>query len=84
FFGYHSISILPALSKKHVNTTTAVLNITDDIRFQIDNNLYCFLFLLDLSRAFDMIDHNILLYKLRKKLKFLNVACKLLKSFLSD
>lgn len=39
---------------------TAVLDVTDNIRQNVNNNLCTFLFLFDLTRVFDVIDYNLL------------------------
>lgn len=70
--------------RKFCNTTTAVLDLTEEIRQSVEDKLCTCLFLFDLSRAFDMIDHNILLFKLKTKFKFSAVACKLIRSYLVD
>lgn len=70
--------------RKNFNTTTAMLDITDSIRQMNDRGLCTFLFSFDLSRAFDMVDHKLLVYKLKTRYSFSNSACNLLKSFLSN
>ena len=40
-----------------------LIHLTDFIKFQMDNGHYVGMFLLDLQRAFDTVDHNILLMK---------------------
>ena len=42
----------------------AVLDFIKDINVAIDNNMYTAGIFMDLSKAFDTIDHNILLHKL--------------------
>lgn len=69
--------------RKHCNTTTAVLDVTERIRKGMDERKCTFLFLFDLTRAFDMIDHNLLLLKLRSQFNFSSTACKLLKEYLN-
>lgn len=69
--------------RKFFNTTTATIDTTDSIRLNMDNKLCTFLFLFDLTRAFDMIDKQILLYKLKTSFNFSYCACKLLDSYLS-
>ena len=55
----------------------------EKIRNNIDNNEHSISMILDLSKAFDTINHEILLAKL-KKYKFSNSALNLIKNYLSD
>ena len=50
--------------KKFHGTETAILKVQNDILWKLDNKHAVFLILLDLSAAFDTIDHNILLSRL--------------------
>ena len=47
------------------STTLALTEITDKIKFAIDNNEYVVGVFLDLCKAFDTVDHSILLQKLK-------------------
>merc|ERR1711984_53191 len=47
--------------RPHHSTETALVKITNDIRLNLDSKRPTILVLLDLSAAFDTIDHNILL-----------------------
>jgi hypothetical protein len=67
---------------KH-STTSALLNITDDLSANIDNNKNSVLILLDFSKAFDVIPHSILLDKLKLFFNFSSSSLKFMKSFLS-
>ena len=65
------------------STTTALLNVTDDIYRVIDNNKVCCLVLLDCSKAFDTLDHGLLC----KKLSFFgfdNTSVSLIQNCLSN
>jgi len=66
------------------STTTALLKITDDITAAFERGEVTVLVLIDFSRAFDSISHNILLNKLKYNFKFSKSACSLMKSFLND
>ena len=54
--------------KKHHSCETALLLVQNDILKSIDNEQYVVLLLLDLSAAFDTVDHKILLQRLRSRL----------------
>lgn len=67
---------------KH-STTTALINITDDILRNHDKGMATCLVLLDYSKAFDTLDHRILCNKL-SYFGFSNSSVSLIQSFLSD
>ena len=46
------------------STSTAILNLINNINKAIDNKEYAITVFIDLTKAFDVIDHSILLYKL--------------------
>ncbi|MCP3667343.1 MAG: reverse transcriptase family protein, partial [Gammaproteobacteria bacterium] len=80
---------LPFLSK-HQNgfrrghgTDTALLEVSEDLRKALDNQLAGLLVLLDMSKAFDCIQHPILLAKL-ERYGVTGVALDWFKSYLSD
>ena len=52
--------------RKHHSTQTALLRLSDDLLENIDKGLVTALILMDLSKAFDTLDHGILLTKLVK------------------
>jgi len=67
---------------KH-STLTALLKVTDDIRSGIDQRLLTLLVLLDLSKAFDCVHHDLLLSKL-SYLGFSVSAVAWFRSYLSN
>ena len=64
------------LSKKHILsdfqfgfrpnfcTAHAMMNLQDKVRSSIEKNNFCMAIFMDLSKAFDLVDHSILLFKL--------------------
>lgn len=52
--------------RPHHNTQTALLRVTNDIRFAIDSRLITIMVLFDFSKAFDTVPHLNLLIKLKK------------------
>nr|CAI5817049.1 unnamed protein product [Callosobruchus analis] len=65
------------------STTTALLSVTDDIYRNIDEGKVVCLTMLDYSKAFDTLDHDILYKKLRYY-NFSSCAANLIRSYLSD
>ena len=63
---------------------TALLNVTDEIRYAIDQNNLTILTLLDHSKAFDTIDHNVFLFKLKHFFNFSEAAINLISSYISN
>ena len=68
--------------RKSCSTDTCLLFITDFIKKEIDQGKLCGLVLLDLQKAFDTVDHNILLSKL-KALGLDGPALRWLRSYLT-
>ena len=77
-------NLFPALQSaysKHFSTETALLRATDDILRTLAPNSEVVLVLLDLSAAFDTLDHQILLKRLRKYFNFTETALKWFSSY---
>lgn len=64
------------------NASSMLMGITDNIRENLNNNGNCILVSLDMSKAFDRLDHSILITKLRDNFGFSVMACKLIYSYL--
>lgn len=67
--------------QKH-SCITALIDVTEDIRDAIDGRNVSFLVLLDHSKAFDTVNHNILCSKLSQNFNFSSTSEKLIKSYL--
>lgn len=65
------------------STETSLVNITEDIRAGIDKKHVNMLVLLDFSKAFDNVDHRILINKLQN-LCFDRTSCQLVYSYLTE
>ena len=68
--------------KKHHSTETALIKVQDDILRAIDNNCCVILLLLDLSAAFDTVDHRILLDRLSERFGIIGNALEWFRSYL--
>ena len=66
----------------HHSTETALLRVYNDVMFNIDRSNGTLLVLLDLSAAFDTIDHQILLHIFEHSLCITDSALALMKSYL--
>ncbi|KAK7101509.1 hypothetical protein V1264_019884 [Littorina saxatilis] len=66
------------------STETALLKISNDILTALDNNDVCLLSLLDLSAAFDTIDHAVLLSRLQNSFGISQSVLSWFQSYLTD
>lgn len=80
---YNILSIYQSGFRKGHSTITALLKVTDDIRKAMDKSNLTILALLDLSKAFDCVHHELLLNKLRFN-GFSTSTIKWFKSYLCD
>ncbi len=69
---------------KNHSTETALLSVIDNLLFRSDNKLVSVVSFLDLSAAFDTIDHDILLDRLRTTFGIHQTALNWFSSYLSD
>ena len=70
--------------QKYHSTESALLKVFNYINTAIDNQRECVLALLDLSEAFDTIDHKILINRLDNKYGISGLALEWLKSYLQE
>jgi len=79
-------NLLPDLQsayRPHHSTETAVLKVLADILLALDSCNLVMLTLLDLSAAFDSVDHNTLLCRLRTSYGLRDICFDWFKSYLS-
>ena len=72
------------IDKKVHSTETALTRIHNDILRAIDDNECVILVLLDLSAAFDTVDHGILIDRLRHRFGITGKALALIESYLTE
>ena len=70
--------------RQNSSTTFAISTIYDNLIKNIDNNLYTCCIFLDLSKAFDTVDHKILLSKLHSNFGIRGKPLDLIESYLND
>ena len=70
--------------RKYHNAETALLRMRNDILVSMNKQQVTLLVLLDLSAAFDTVDHDILLRRLENKFRIKDQAVTWLKSYLSN
>ncbi len=66
------------------STETALLRVKNDVLNAMDNQSITLMLLLDLSAAFDTIDHEILLHRLKERCGIGGTAIKWMRSYLTD
>ncbi|MCG8431411.1 MAG: reverse transcriptase family protein, partial [Candidatus Omnitrophica bacterium] len=77
-------AILQSAYKRNHSTETALLRVQNDIRMMVDKHGAAILVLLDLSAAFDTIDHDILLERLEKLIGIRGTALEWFRSYLTN
>ena len=81
---FPSLSHFESAYRKFHSTETALLRIHNDLLQSINTQKVSALILLDLSAAFDTIDHNILLTRLQSNFGISGTALSLLSSYLTN
>ena len=70
--------------RENSSTALAMNKIYDEILNNIDQGLYTCCIFLDLSKAFNAVDHNVLLQKLEKNYRIRESALELLGNYLHN
>jgi len=78
------LPLLQSAYRSHHSTETALLKVLSDVLTAIDNKKVTLLALLDLSAAFDCVDHDILLSRLQSRFGLDGAVLAWIRSFLSD
>ena len=76
--------IMQSSYKQHHSTETALTCVQDDFLRAIDDKKSIMLLMLDLSAAFDTVDHTILINRIESRLGITGTALKWFKSYLAD
>ena len=74
---------LQSAYKRHYSTETALLKVKNDLLMSMNNQRVTLLVLLDLSAAFDIVCHQILVDRLPSKFRVSGTALEWLRSYLS-
>ncbi|CAB4034340.1 Hypothetical predicted protein [Paramuricea clavata] len=77
------LNVLQSAYRRYHSTETALLKVLNDILLSMNSQRVTLLVLLDLSSAFDTIDHGILLERLRSKFGIRGTVLSWFSSYLS-
>ena len=80
----HLDEMFQSAYKNFHSTETALVRVQNDILCAIDNNESVILFVLDLSAAFDTVDHSILLSRLHDRFRVKGTAAAWFESYLTS
>lgn len=69
--------------RQNHSCVSAVLKVTEELRRAMDGDLVSFLGLLDFSKAFDTVNHSVLISKMKSQFWFSDSAANLMLSYLS-
>ena len=72
---------LQSAYRSHASTETALIKVNNDILQTLDKGQYAALILLDLSAAFDTLDHDVFLKRARNTLGITGQALEWLRSY---
>ncbi len=70
--------------RKFYSTETALVKVTNDLLIASDSGYFSILILLDLSAAFDTVDHLVLITRLEAVFGVSDIALNWFRSYLSD
>ena len=70
--------------RKHHSTETALLRLKNDVLQGIDGKEAVFVVLLDLSSAFDLVDHKVLIKRMQSQFRLSGNVIEWLKSYISN
>jgi hypothetical protein len=68
------LSVFQSGFRRHHSTSAAVLKVTEDIRLSMGDIQLTLLLLLDISQAFDMVVHGLLLCKIPRTIRLVLVC----------
>ena len=81
---HNLIPVFQSAYRQGHSTETALIRVRNDILMNMNSQQVTLLVLLDLSAAFDTIDHAVLLHRLQSSLGFTGNALAWFRSYLSD